>query len=318
MMAARVPETAPAAGFPDSSFKYTPLRHVRVLFIRFVQGLFAAAPEGCYRWDEDEQLSEIIIVNESRIDPEIINKRPGITFTRGPVSFYSMGIDDLMSYEADISKKTKGVLIPGTMTINCVSRVPQEAEDLAWVVAEHLWLLRDLLMKAGFFEIGRQPQIGSPSPAGSIVSNDQGDEFTVVAVSIPYQFPRTSAVTPLGKRIVGSIENRLTVNPLRRLNNNGLPAAYPGGGTPAYLRHEVPLGITACPPPSFAPDASDVYNRSPDPAGRRDVFLPKQPHPLNPAVQVNVRTVRPGRRGIAPIGSGAVVPISNPCVEESS
>jgi hypothetical protein len=287
-----------------------------VLFIRFVQGLFAAAPAGCYHWEDDEQKSEILIFNESRLDPEVLNKRPAITFSRGPVSFYSLGIDDLVGFEADRAKKTKGVLIPGTMTINCISRVQQEAEDLAWVVAEHLWLLRDLLMRAGFFEIGRQPQIGSPSPAGSIITNDQGDEFTVVAVSIPFQFPRTSSFTPLGKEIVGSIEQNLTINPLRRLSRT--EAGVPSGATAAHLRHEVPLSIQVCAPPSFAPDATDVYNRSPDPTGTRQVFLPKQPHPLNPAVQVNVRTVRPGRPGVASVGSGAVVPISNPCVEESS
>ncbi len=306
-MAARNPETATAAGFPDSSFKYTPLRHVRVMFIRFVQGLFYEAPKGCYHWDEDEQKTEITITNEQKLDPEVVHKRPAITFTRGPVSFYSLGIDDLLQYEMDIAKKTKGVLVPGTMAINCVSRVPQECEDLAWVVAEHIWLLRDLLMRAGFFEIGRMPQIGSPSPAGSIVAKDQGDEFTVVAVSVPWQFSRTSSITPLGKRIVSGIEQRLSLN-----------APNPVGSTgAAWHPHEVPLNVHACPATSFAPGTGGVYSKSARPGVRPQAFLPKQPHPLNPAVMVRVRTVLPRRPGIAPPRRGVVVPIVDPCVEQS-
>jgi hypothetical protein len=313
-VAARTPETAPQAGFPDSSFKYTPLRHVRVMFIRFVQGLFYSAPEGCYHWDEDEQKTELLVTNEQKMDPEVLYKRPAITFTRGPVSFYSMGIDDLLEYEFDIAKKTKGVLIPGTMAINCISRVPQEAEDLAWVVAEHIWLLRDLLMKAGFFEIGKSPQIGSPSPAGSIVAQDQGDEFTVVAVSVPYQFSRTSSLTPLGNRIVEGIEQHLTLNP-----GPGMAGGRPvvGSTGAAWHPHEIPLTVHVCPAKSFAPGTSGVYSKATRPGVRPQAFLPKQPHPLNPAVTVRVRTVLPRRPGVVPPRRGVIVPIVDPCVEQS-
>lgn len=306
-MAARVPQTMPQGGFPGSSFKYTPLRHVRVLFLRFCEGLFYSAPKGCYHWDEDEQQTEITISNEQRLDPEMLHKRPALTFTRGPIQFYSLGIDDLIKYELDIDKKTKGVLVPGTMAINCISRVPQEAEDLAWVVGEHLWLLRHLLMRAGFFEIGRQPQIGSPSPAGSIVSQDQGDEFTVVAVSVPFQFSRTSSYTPLGKRIVQGIEQRLTLNAPRPVGSTGAP----------YHDHEVPLNTHLCPPQSFAPGAEGVYNSALRPGSRPRAFLPKQPHPLNPSVMVSVRTVLPHRPGLVPPRPGVAVPIVDPCVEQS-
>lgn len=287
-MAGRIPETQPAAGFPDSSFKYTPVRHVRVMFIRFCQGLFYAAPIGSYHWDEDENITEIVISNENKLDPEVISRRPGLHFTRGPLQFYSLGIDDMMSYEFDIDKKTRAVLVPGTMTINCVSRVQQESEDIAWVVMEHLWLLRHLLMRTGFFEIGRQPQMGSPSPAGSIVANDQGDEFVATPVSIPFQFPRTSSYTPLGKRIVQSVQHSLAVrSPPKYVGSLGVPAQ--GFNGQFNVQYE--------PPPSFAPNASDAQGQTPDPAGVRQVFLPRQPHPLNPAVTVIVRTVRFNRAG---------------------
>lgn len=305
-MAAKVPETQGRASFPGSSFKYTPLRHVRVLFITFVQGLFQAAPKGAYHWAEDEEDTDIIITNENKLDPEVIGKRPAITFTRGPVQFYSLGIDDRVSYDFALDKKVKGVLIPGTMTVNCISRVELEAEDLAWVVAEHIWLLRDLMMKAGFFEIGRQPQIGSPSPAGSIISNDQGDEYTAVPITVPFQFARNSSFTPLGKQIVNNIQQTLIAQ--------GKIFASVG---PPKQSHEYPVSTVDTPPPSFAPAASDAQGQTPDPGGLKSPpFLPKQPHPLNPARLVTVRTVRPFQHGLrtSPLVS---VPITNPSVEES-
>lgn len=305
-MAAKVPETQGRPTFPGSSFKYTPLRHVRVLFITFVQGLFQAAPKGCYHWVDDEETSDIIITNENRIDPEILNKRPVITFTRGPIQFYSLGIDDRVNYDFALDKKRKGVLVPGTMTINCVSRVGLEAEDLAWVVAEHIWLLRDLLMKAGFFEIGRNPQIGSPSPAGSIITNDQGDEYTAVPITVPFQFARDSSFTPLGKQIVNNIRQQLTLS-VKTFSSTGTP----------MQSHEYPVNTFACPPASFAPSASDARGRTPDPGGLKSPpFLPKQPHPLNPAKTVTVRTVRPFQHGLRRPQPGQV-PITDPCVEES-
>ncbi len=306
-MTAKTAETSPSPTFPDSSFKYTPLRHVRVLFIRFCQGLFFSAPPGSYHWEPDEEKSEIHISSENKIDPLYLNQRPGLQFTRGPVAFYSLGMDDRERLDLATEQKEKGVLVPGTMTINVVSSVMQETEDLAWVVAEHIWLLRDLLMKAGFFEIGRQPQIGSPSPAGSIIQGDSGSEFYVTPVSVPWQFARNSKFTPLGKQIVRGIEQMLTMRSARPVRSVG----------PAYHPFEYPVQENACPPETFAPEASDAQGRTPSPGGTVQTFLPKQAHPLNPALTVSVRTVRPHQAGMRTRGVGDPVPIPDHCVEES-
>lgn len=306
----KVPQPEPQPLYPGS-FKYTPLEALRNLFVGFCQGLFNAAPPGCYHWDEDPHTTEIIIQDEAPVKEEVMQKRPLITITRGPIQAYGFGLDDLLKYEADIDKKTKSVLVPGTMTINCCSRVQLEAENLAWVVFEHIWLLRDLLMKAGLFDTGRNNQLGAPSPAGSIIADDGGDEWVCVPVSIPFQFVRTSAFTPLGQQIVNSIEQRLTVGPTRPINPVGPPGTPPVGGN-------VPLGVYVCPPPQITP-ASDGRGRTPDPAGTRQYFLPKQRHPLDPARTVHVRTVRPYRPGLRSTTtlSQNQVPIPDPCVEES-
>lgn len=287
-MPSKVHETRTSGnGFPGSSFKYTPLRHVRVLLASFLQGLFAEAPPGQYRWSSDDQQTEIIIRDENPINVEVVGKRPSITFTIGTVQFYSLGMDDMYSYDATIDRKVKIINVPGTMNINVCSRSDIEAHDLAWVVAEHIWLLRELLLKAGFFEIGRNIVIGSPSPAGSIVTNDNSREWFCSTVSVPWQFTRKSAFTNLGDQIVRNIELSVAARSPHLIDE--------GRGGPALASAELPVHVTRQFPPSFAPGASDVYGKSPDPAGTRTYSLPLVPHPLNPSQLVVVKTVRPYR-----------------------
>lgn len=307
-MPSKAQEAEPTRGFPGSSFKYTPLLHVRVLFTSFVQGLFRAAPAGAFHWDPNLENSEIVITDENPIKYEVMQMRPAITFTRGPIAFTSIGIDDMEDFDHRTDKKTKNVLVPGTMTINCLSRVDLEAEQIAWVIGEHIWLLRELFMKKGFFELGRGITIGSPSPAGTLVAGDSGDEVYAVPIQVPYQFPRQSAFTPLGKEIINSIEFEISTT-LRKHASKG----------PVQTEHELPLSEDRCYPPSFAPDASDTYNRTPDPAGTRTYKqLPVQPHPLNPAAKVIVRSARPNQPGIRGPGmNGVELPIRDHCEGES-
>lgn len=284
-MPSKVNETATRDGFPESSFKYTPLQHLRVVFVRFVQGLFGAAPVGAYRWLPDMESTEIIVTDESPINTTKLQARPGVTFTRSSIQFYSAWTDDMMEFDFRTETKTKSVLVPGTMSVNCISRVDLESEQIAWIIAEHFWLLRELLMKAGFFDAARMITVSAPSPAGSIVTGDQADEYFSTVVSIPFQIYRTSAFTPLGRQIVNNIELSLTT---------GLRGPPQSGVT--VPTHEFQRSEVWEPPPSFAPDAADQYGRTPQ-FGRQPQPLPLQPHPLNPSKIVTVRTVRANRPG---------------------
>ena len=283
-MSGSINRTESARSFPGSSFKYTPLRHIRVLFASFVQGLFAAAPPNNYHWTNDDQTTEIIIRDENPIHVENYGERPCVNFTPGRAQFYSLGMDDLADYSFQTDGKTKSVLVPGTMSINVSSRNDIEAHDLAWVIGEHIWLLRDLFMKKGFFELGRGIDISPPGPPGSVIPADQADGWYVSTVSVPWQFNRTSKFTPLGRRIVNSIETTFQLRDPVHYESLGWPSAVFG----------YPLNIQESFPPPFY-DASDVYGSTPDPARARDYALPRVPHPLNPSKTVYVRAVYPYR-----------------------
>jgi len=121
----------------------------------------------------------------------------------------TLGLDDMATYDANTGAKTKTIVVPGTMVLNACSRVPLESESLAWHAGEHIWLLRDVLHRTGFYQIGQDISIGAPSPAGSIVAGDGADEWYATPVSLPFQIQRTSRFTPLGQRIAKAIETRV-------------------------------------------------------------------------------------------------------------
>jgi hypothetical protein len=285
-----------------------------MLYAAFVQGLFAAAPVGSYHWSPDNDRTEIFVTGENVIKSDHIGMRPAVNFTRGPIQFYSLGMDDMLKYQFSTGQKTKSVLIPGVMSINCCSRSTLESEKIAWVVAEHLWLLREQLIGSDlFFEVGRQPQLGSPSPAEGIVAGDSADEWYCTVVTSPFQFPRMSQYTPLNKHIVQSIELQIRAQLLnaRQWSMGGPPASHNGV--------EVPLHTCVDLPPAFAPDASDARGRTPDPAGVAPPPPPYMPHPLDPARQVRVRTINPYRPGLRPPSMGGrAIPIAECAVEESN
>ena len=196
------------------------------------------------------------------------------------------------------------------MSINCLSREDLESENLAWIVAEQLWMNRDLLMQYGFFEVGREPSLGAPSPAGSLVSNDNGREWYVTTISCPFQFYRTGTLTPLGRAIVAGIELQLKTGVVPVTPSN---ADYPIVlGAP----QQIPYGIERSFPPPFSP-ASDVYGGTPN--GDQSPQRPRLvPHPLNPSQLVEVRPAFPQQGGLRPPSiNGRPIPLSEATVEES-
>lgn len=314
-MPLKVPTTSPDGAFPEDSWKYSPLEHVRSLFVGFFQGLFQAAPRGAYHWDPVDDLSDIYISDENTVHVETLGQRPAITCTRGPVQFYSLGLGDMAAYDPQTGTKELAVLVPGTMTVNCSSRVPLECERLAWICAEQLWLHREQLMAAGFFEVGRQPAIGAPSPAGSIISGDMADEWSVASVTCPFQFSRNSQFSPLGKHIVRDLG--LSIRTRLEHVNQQLVTSGGHGGAPASPYVDPPYGVERHYPPAFAPQASDVYGAEPV-AGQRAPVQRTVPHPLNPAQRVTIRSSRPNAPAVQPAGMGGrPLPLSTPRMEES-
>ncbi len=280
-----------------------------MLYVSFIQGLFNAAPTGHYHWEPTED-SEIFVSDENPINAERIGARPAITVTRGPVQAHSLGFDDMEDYSFASGAKTKSMLIPGVMTIHCCSRSDLECERLAWVIFEQIWANREILLQSGLFEVGRGGVVGAPSPAGSIVQNDNGAEFYVVSVTSPFQFNRSVRTTPLGKKIVKGIQLALNARLLT------VAQQRPKECLPGTVNAELPYKVEGCPPEPFV-NFSDAGGHTPNP-GDEAPRLPRVPHPMNPAQQVTIRSSRPNCPAVKPpsIG-GRSLPLSTTRVEES-
>jgi len=314
-MPSRVTANSARGAFPLSSFQTTPLTQVRFLYSAFVKVLFSTLPPGTMHWQDDEA-TEIVVSDEHPISETNIGTRPCVSFTRGPIQFYSLGMDDMLDFDPTTGKETKSVLIPGVMSINCCSRVDLESEQMAWFISEHLWILRKKLMGInGFFEIGRQQQVSAPSSAEGVINGDNAKEWFCTTVTSPFQFPRKSQATPLNNAIVNEIALMVTTQRQRQMSCSGQglgPAASPNADLPQNIRIEAPA--------AYLPEASDAHGRTPDPGGTLPDPPPKQPHPLNPAVQVSVRTTHPYRAAVRPpMMNGRAIPIAeHACVESDS
>ncbi len=281
-MPLRVPHTEENPG-QESSFQYNALQHVRWVYARFVQGLFWYSPVGQFHWEPNPDDSEILITGENPVDIGKANNRPVVTFTRGPIQFYSLGFDDMVGYDFRSGAKKKSVLLPGTMSINVCSRNDLESEHLAMVIADHLWLLRDLLQKEGFFDIGRNLQVGAPSPAGKLVAGEGAKEWFCTTVLSPWHINRTGQITPLNQAIVSALDLSLTqqTSPI-------------GDSSPTTGLPQVDFGVSG----------TDG--------------LPRVPHPLDPSRTVVVRQVRPYSPAVRPPSMGSsVLPNATTPVEES-
>lgn len=304
-MPSRASQTDPRGAFPQSSFKYTPLEHIETLLISFMQRLFSFAPVGNYHWTPDET-SEIYFSSSSPVHVKDIGLRPAVTLTCGPIQFVSVGLDDMTGYHFDTGQKEKTVLVTGTMSINCSARVPVESRHIAWIIWEHVWLLREILLRAGFFDIGRSMMIGATTGAEQIIVGDQADEWVSTPLLCPFQFSRTSSFTPLGQQVVAGIEASIQATQYKLASL----------GAPTSSNSDLPYGATFTPPPAFAPGASDAQGGTPNP-GVSSSGLPLVPHPLNPSRMVTVRVARGTRAGVYPPLPPQVLPITEGGVEQS-
>jgi len=226
-----VPTVAPAPR--GSSWAENPLEHLVRLCLIFLQELWKEAPPGNFKWDPDETMTELLITDDAPIEPEVIEKRPAIVSVLSQCGWAGIGLDQLQSLSIRTGERVHTDMISGNITMNCLSRVKTEAQLIAWVTANHFWVLKYILMKLGFHKIGEQTQILAASPPGALISGDTEAEIVNVAVVIPYHFQHSVTVSEEGLRVLNRIEQTITVmmaNPSKPTNQ----LAEGGWGTGLY------------------------------------------------------------------------------------
>jgi len=184
----------------DAEWSNDPLNYVVKCFIAFLQTIFEIAPPGHFHWCPTMEETEIVITEENPIKLATEERKPVISVLLGPTKFNASSLDDLLDVKASTAQEIHTDLLPGTMSLNCMSKVPQEARFIAWLCARTIWNLRKIFIRETLFhEVGRGISISSVSPAGALVVGDTEGEWHVVSANCPFFLQWTDSITPLGE-----------------------------------------------------------------------------------------------------------------------
>lgn len=201
------------------------LTHYLRLFTRFLQVCFGTWYKGSYVWNPDESLTDIIIQGEGTISKEVVEKRPAIIVSRGPMQWGNLSMDQfagpllvrdprtgVRTYTPNINTfngaKRYTDLNSSTMTYTILSKEGLEAQRIAGFCAYATRTLKKSLMKAGLHKVGDNIQVGSESAPGSIVQPDS-TEIVAIPVYVPFYFQVTYTITPEDKLLLKQVDMAL-------------------------------------------------------------------------------------------------------------
>ncbi len=188
---------------------YQLVRHL----ISFLKWRFSTLPAGAYQWKPetestpDQAGSEIFIGADTPLQTQQIGQRPAITVLRAAAMFQGIGIGDWAYTDLATGTKSRMDIIPTNVMINVLSRLPVEAERLAWFCAEQIWTLREEIVRSepSIMYVGTRPSISAPSPAGALVDSTDF-EWTAVVVSFPAWLQHGTHKLPLNKPVLKNIK----------------------------------------------------------------------------------------------------------------
>lgn len=174
-----------------------PIVYATRLYVQFLQGLFNYNPVGCYHWEPDREVTEILITAEAPLNLDVAGKRPAITVVMGPHQYQGLGIDNMMQFDLRSERRVRSDLMSGHLVAYCLSETDIIAQHLAHLVIHGTRVNQRLLEgEGGFHQIARPaPSQNSPSPPGSLVAGDPKG-LVMVQVNIPFTFQWTWATTP--------------------------------------------------------------------------------------------------------------------------
>lgn len=229
---------------------YQLIRHV----ISFLKWRFSKLPAGAYQWkpetesSPDQAGSEVFISADTPINPQQVGQRPAITVSRGGASFQGVGQGDWAFTDFATGSKVRMDIIPTMLIINVLSKLPVEAEKLAWFCLEQIWTFREEITKTEpcIFNLGAKPSIMPPSPAGALVESTDF-EWSVVVVSFPTYLQHSTSKLPLNQKIVGGVTVNGGVIPQATAIAAAIPAAQisPLQGTAIHQPVLTPSSVAA-------------------------------------------------------------------------
>lgn len=194
------------------AFANSPFRHTRRIMLRWLKGVFKSFEPGCYRYLGDrDPANEIMLTSQAPVKFENEEKRPLIVYQRMPTMWNNPGFGAgpiVQSARLSTGVQRKTSLLSGNIGFHCCSRVPDEAEHLAWIVS--FWLRECLPLLTGMqlFQLGT-PAIGQVAPAPDSLVQVNQSEWVFCTTSVPYSFQYSWDSSPKEDTRIESIEVEL-------------------------------------------------------------------------------------------------------------
>jgi hypothetical protein len=186
-----------------------PLLHFTKLFIRFLQVVFHSFEKGSYRWDPDDQTTDIIISDIGTIGNDVVEKKPSIIVQRGQASWSNVSMNQFKSFNFETGATTHTDLIASSVVYNCMAIEGLEAQRLAWISSYSTRVLKRNLLRAGLHRVGENIEMGAESDASPLLG-DSGAEVSLVPVMVPFFFQDTYSIGPVDNLLLKDVDLRLT------------------------------------------------------------------------------------------------------------
>jgi len=145
--------------------------------LRFLQVVYSEREQGNLRYlHDDEEGTEIKIVDQYAYQLDSNDLRPAIVGVRGSISWQNIGLSNgLQELDFRSGQEKRTDLLTGSVALNCLSRVGLEAEQIASDVFNLFKVFKSTLTKFGFFTV-RSMTIG---PEQLIDGQGEADLFMV-------------------------------------------------------------------------------------------------------------------------------------------
>jgi hypothetical protein len=198
----------------DPTRTYTSvLRFIENSVLGFLQVLFSTAPAGRdprnFHYDDNDDLSEILIQGQSTDNLKTVDTRPKIVVARGPVSWGKTHINNFVgARNTTLESRRYAGIHSGSVGISCFSRTDLEADLVAEICFNAITGFRDVIRTYGFLTIDAA-EIGQRG----LIKMDARPDLFVTPVLIKVQVTRDWHMSNLDPIKLREILVTLTTNP---------------------------------------------------------------------------------------------------------
>lgn len=196
------------------------LKYYTMLFIAFLQGYFKENEPGKFKWSEDLEKTELVIVDQ---DNNLTDKYlPRIVTVRGPSMPLVMNFNDFADqYDAATGRTKRSILIQSSITFHCIAKTGPEAQELAYQVYLAINAYYITIQKWGVHKVFRNINISPETPSGAVFNPEVYPEGRLIMCTVQFiyrnTFYNTSTALPAAKNIDLFINSALGVQDLKKV-----------------------------------------------------------------------------------------------------